>query len=74
MVREKNVMRGSPRMVTPIALALWLKTAVLWTPTKIFSVLLRWLLKRKKWPGEAVRAFNDDAACSIALPRVTDGS
>src|SRR5205823_3717433 len=25
---------------------------------KIFSVLLRWLLERKKWPGEGVRAFN----------------
>jgi alpha-D-glucose phosphate-specific phosphoglucomutase len=25
---------------------------------KIFSVLLRWLLERKKWPGEIVRAFN----------------
>ncbi|HEY7616849.1 MAG TPA: phosphoglucomutase/phosphomannomutase family protein [Terriglobales bacterium] len=25
---------------------------------KIFSVLLRWLLERKKWDGEVVRAFN----------------
>lgn len=25
---------------------------------KIFSVLLRWLLERRKWPGEVVRAFN----------------
>ena len=25
---------------------------------KIFCVLLRWLLVRKKWPGEVVRAFN----------------
>jgi phosphomannomutase len=25
---------------------------------KIFSVLLRWLLERKKWPGEITRAFN----------------
>jgi len=25
---------------------------------KIFSVLLEWLLERKKWPGEVVRAFN----------------
>ena len=25
---------------------------------KIFSLLLRWLLERKKWPGEIVRAFN----------------
>jgi alpha-D-glucose phosphate-specific phosphoglucomutase len=25
---------------------------------KIFSVLLRWLLERKKWPGDIVRAFN----------------
>jgi len=25
---------------------------------KIFSVLLGWLLERKKWPGEVVRAFN----------------
>jgi phosphomannomutase len=25
---------------------------------KIFSVLLEWLLTRKKWPGEVVRAFN----------------
>ena len=25
---------------------------------KIFSVLLRWLLERKKWTGEVVRAFN----------------
>jgi len=25
---------------------------------KIFSVLLEWLLVRKKWPGEVVRAFN----------------
>jgi len=25
---------------------------------KIFSVLLQWLVVRKKWPGEVVRAFN----------------
>ena len=25
---------------------------------KIYSVLLRWLLERKQWPGEVVRAFN----------------
>src|SRR4029079_789233 len=25
---------------------------------KIFAVLLEWLLTRKKWPGEVVRAFN----------------
>jgi len=25
---------------------------------KIFCVILEWLLKRKKWPGEIVRAFN----------------
>jgi len=25
---------------------------------KCFSVILRWLLERKKWPGEVVRAFN----------------
>jgi alpha-D-glucose phosphate-specific phosphoglucomutase len=25
---------------------------------KIYSVLLRWLLERQKWPGEVVRAFN----------------
>src|SRR5581483_3202709 len=25
---------------------------------KIFCVILRWLLERKKWPGEIVRAFN----------------
>jgi phosphomannomutase len=25
---------------------------------KIFCVLLRWLLDRKKWPGDVVRAFN----------------
>ncbi len=25
---------------------------------KIFAVLLQWLLERKKWPGEIVRAFN----------------
>ncbi len=25
---------------------------------KIFSVILEWLLKRKQWPGEIVRAFN----------------
>src|SRR5437868_9272111 len=25
---------------------------------KIYSVLLRWLLEKKKWPGEVVRAFN----------------
>lgn len=25
---------------------------------KIFAVLLRWLLERKQWPGEVVRAFN----------------
>lgn len=25
---------------------------------KIFCVVLRWLLERKKWPGEVVRAFN----------------
>jgi phosphomannomutase len=27
-------------------------------PHKIACVLLRWLLERKKWPGEVVRAFN----------------
>src|SRR5215475_8015810 len=25
---------------------------------KIFSVLLQWILSRKRWPGEVVRAFN----------------
>ncbi len=25
---------------------------------KIFAVLMRWLVERKKWPGEVVRAFN----------------
>jgi phosphomannomutase len=25
---------------------------------KCFSILLRWLLERKKWPGDVVRAFN----------------
>ena len=25
---------------------------------KIFCVLLRWLLERKRWPGDVVRAFN----------------
>ncbi|HZY61234.1 MAG TPA: phosphoglucomutase/phosphomannomutase family protein [Edaphobacter sp.] len=25
---------------------------------KIFSVLLKWLLERKKWPGDVTRAFN----------------
>ncbi|MGC9292023.1 MAG: phosphoglucomutase/phosphomannomutase family protein [Acidobacteriaceae bacterium] len=25
---------------------------------KIFSVLLRWMIERKQWPGEVVRAFN----------------
>ena len=25
---------------------------------KIFSVILEWLLKRKQWPGEVVRAYN----------------
>ena len=28
---------------------------------KIFSVILEWLLKRKQWPGEIVRAFNTRA-------------
>src|SRR5258708_27700034 len=28
------------------------------TPHMIFAVLLRWLLERKRWPGEVVRAFN----------------
>ena len=27
-------------------------------PHKIYSVLLRWLLERKKWPGDVTRAFN----------------
>ncbi len=27
-------------------------------PHKIFAILLRWLLERKKWPGEVTRAFN----------------
>ena len=27
-------------------------------PHKIFSVLLEWLLSRKKWPGDVTRAFN----------------
>ncbi len=25
---------------------------------KIYSILLRWLLERKRWPGDVVRAFN----------------
>jgi alpha-D-glucose phosphate-specific phosphoglucomutase len=28
------------------------------TSHTIFAVLLRWLIERKKWPGEVVRAFN----------------
>lgn len=28
------------------------------TSHMIFAVLLRWLLERKRWPGEVVRAFN----------------
>lgn len=28
------------------------------TPHMIFALLLRWLLERKRWPGEVVRAFN----------------
>jgi len=35
---------------------------------KIFSLILEWLLKRKQWPGEVVRAFNTtrmiDRICS----------
>jgi alpha-D-glucose phosphate-specific phosphoglucomutase len=35
---------------------------------KIFSLILAWLLKRKQWPGEVVRAFNTtrmiDRICS----------
>jgi phosphomannomutase len=27
-------------------------------PHKIYSVLLRWLLERKQWPGDVTRAFN----------------
>jgi phosphomannomutase len=27
-------------------------------PHKIFSVLLRWVLERRKWPGDVTRAFN----------------
>jgi alpha-D-glucose phosphate-specific phosphoglucomutase len=27
-------------------------------PHKIFSILLRWLLERRKWPGDVTRAFN----------------
>ena len=27
-------------------------------PHKIFCILLRWLLERKKWPGDVTRAFN----------------
>jgi len=27
-------------------------------PHKIFSVILQWLLERKKWPGDVTRAFN----------------
>ncbi len=27
-------------------------------PHKIFSILLRWLVERKKWPGDVTRAFN----------------
>ena len=27
-------------------------------PHKIYTVILRWLLERKKWPGGVVRAFN----------------
>lgn len=27
-------------------------------PHKIFSVLLRWILEKKKWPGDVTRAFN----------------
>jgi phosphomannomutase len=25
---------------------------------KIFAILLKWLLERKKWPGDVTRAFN----------------
>ncbi|HEY0794426.1 MAG TPA: phosphoglucomutase/phosphomannomutase family protein, partial [Acidisarcina sp.] len=27
-------------------------------PHKIFAIVLRWLLERKKWPGDVTRAFN----------------
>jgi len=27
-------------------------------PHKIFSILLQWLLEKKKWPGDVTRAFN----------------
>ena len=45
-------------MVTPIALARWREDGSFVDSHKCFSILLRWLLERKKWPGDVVRAFN----------------
>jgi phosphomannomutase len=48
-----------PPTAMPTVSARSLKMAASWIRTKIFCVLLRWLLERKNWPGDVVtRAFN----------------
>ena len=51
-------MRGWRSMATRTASGRLRKMAASSIHTRCFSVLLRWLLERKKWPGDVVRAFN----------------
>ena len=45
-------------MATPTASAPSPKMAASWIRTNVSPFLLRWVLERKKWPGDVVRAFN----------------
>ena len=51
-------MRVSQPTATRTGLALWPRMEALSTRTRYFLCFCDWLLKRKKWPGEVVRAFN----------------
>ena len=42
----------------PTAWAQWPKTAASSIRTSATRVILEWILKRKQWPGEVVRAYN----------------
>ncbi len=44
--------------MTRTASVQWTSTATSSTRTKIYAVLLNWLLERKGWPGDVTRAFN----------------
>ena len=44
--------------VTPIALVAVAEDGSFVDSHKCYCVILEWLLKRKQWPGDVVRAFN----------------